>query len=799
MQNLATLIDEAQLCLANNIQIRILQDNTKEKLEILSEFSTELYDYSNIKNYLLKDIKEFDFFRELIGKDEYPLSKLDALCTVKSFEKISNFAYEDIKIALNMNRLADYQTYLAMYLYRMKRQTSLSTLPCFNVENAIGSIDESNLNETDIKDFYKSILDLPNEYLTKFFYVNNVIFPVKDIKVVLDKLTNDKYYFGLVQYLSKYFQVDLTQLLDVNCKEVLTFLNKIYIEKIKTLLPEDEDKYSEVMFDILKVVKFDNFDLKHLRGFYNNVTVDFFNENIDTKAYLNVSSNNKYQDLIVKANYFFNDLIIFAIQNKKYAFLDLLSEKIEILNACVERNSLLLKKNVYSEMINLNEVNAKDILDLAKLSGVGNYFEFINKVTPKELIELVKLSNTSFTKLYSLLTCKVDNKLLVLKQLKNLSNYDEEVFEEEPIKMVAKRLSENNFAQLKSQYQYDVSFDTLLTVISLPETFDTILKETSRETELQFIYRNRETIDLTKSLSDNLNDYLNTDSDCKALMKLLDLSQTFIALHKDTINDFCINGNASIVMTYYRNRKSNNDKERTAAILTIAKAEMANEFKKFKFYDIDKELEYKLSENELQQWENNLDIKNNKFSVYETYSFNDIMLIGEKPGHTCMNYRDGMYNGCLLANFDSNKKILFAKINGKIVGRAIVRLTKSIDSDKVVKNKVSFLDVEQEAVELSETNNECLALFVERPYFAHINDEMIGAIKKTFCQLIKNKAKSMNAIFVASRDYYGCDLKEASKKIFISHTKNGVQYMDSFGGSHNASSEASYDHCNCYM
>ena len=52
------------------------------------------------------------------------------------------------------------------------------------------------------------------------------------------------------------------------------------------------------------------------------------------------------------------------------------------------------------------------------------------------------------------------------------------------------------------------------------------------------------------------------------------------------------------------------------------------------------------------------------------------MILGEYPEKTCLSYRDGGYNKCLLACFDSNKKVLYAKINNKIVARAMVRLTK---------------------------------------------------------------------------------------------------------------------------
>ena len=60
------------------------------------------------------------------------------------------------------------------------------------------------------------------------------------------------------------------------------------------------------------------------------------------------------------------------------------------------------------------------------------------------------------------------------------------------------------------------------------------------------------------------------------------------------------------------------------------------------------------------------------------------------------------------------------------------------------------------------------------------------------------KAKNMGARLLASSNYGDCGLTSTRMNVFISHTKNGIQYMDSFGGENNASQEASYKSHNCY-
>mgnify|MGYP006876764963 CR=1 FL=1 len=91
---------------------------------------------------------------------------------------------------------------------------------------------------------------------------------------------------------------------------------------------------------------------------------------------------------------------------------------------------------------------------------------------------------------------------------------------------------------------------------------------------------------------------------------------------------------------------------------------------------------------------------------------------------TCLSYRDGAYCGCLLACFDSNKKVLYAEQNGEIVGRACIRLTKCCLTGAPKNRKepaggFTFVDLEVLNGSPEERHlGESLALFLERPYLA---------------------------------------------------------------------------------
>lgn len=157
-----------------------------------------------------------------------------------------------------------------------------------------------------------------------------------------------------------------------------------------------------------------------------------------------------------------------------------------------------------------------------------------------------------------------------------------------------------------------------------------------------------------------------------------------------------------------------------------------------------------------------------------------------------MNYIDGMYRECLLAYFDGNKKIVYAKKNGSIVGRAVIRLTKTVnrvvDQDSVLK----FTDVTEEH-EKQETTEEPMietpVLFLERCYSGVQGNGRIE-LEAALIQFVAEKAEEMGCELIIASDYTKeslsvrdtSDFKSGRRFIFITKSKAGDQYLDSFGG-----------------
>lgn len=800
MSKLNNMAKVANLSIRIGTPVKVVRQEMEYKdmisrLEQLYVHVETLKNASELKSYLLENIEDLPSIEWTFEKP-YILKAIEKLVSESDYfpEKLSSFEKEDFYTMVNCDG-NPFILYLGLYLSRLGRKYEIDTPNTFSIATNISNI------YGDSRSLFETVLKMDEKDLIPLFFVKN--FRIDENKFVdTMKLLKEYHYSGLVNYLTGYNTVSSEELIGVDCKNALRLINRIYF-KVRNWLPKNYENY--LFGRVLSMASETKYDIKYLNGFYNNVTADFFNRDINIVSYLNVCLGDKYAEFIENAPDVsaFKSLLIYALKNKKFAFLKVMEENLEFLtnNTYALNKCLLTRQDVYTRYLNLNEINAKDLKDMVLTESVSiDVMDIKNnfiKLTPKEVVVLARAPKM-LQNLYGLLETKIDNKLIILRQLLN-TEVPTTYKEREIAFRVARKLSMRNLSQWRNYYDFEVSGETLLSILSLEEKYDNIIAESKNELELQFIYRNRETINLEVSLEENFKYFMENDLDCKRMFEIMELTPAFLESNKKGIERFCLAGNATIVVTYY-NGGNISDKQKTA-MLRAAKAEMADEMERFKFFDLEKELEYKLSSEESDIWKNNCTKSSGSIFAYETYSFSDTMLIGVKPDHTCMNYKDGMYRECLLANFDANKKILFAKLNGKIVARAIIRLTKSLKKDEKEKKGVSFLDVEHDTCETNSNGaNERLTIFLERFYSSHIDGNMTRQIRSMFVEMLKEKSKEMGARLLTSCDYGDCNssLKSTTMKVFISHTKNGVQYMDSFGGSKNTQEEASYSACSCY-
>lgn len=175
----------------------------------------------------------------------------------------------------------------------------------------------------------------------------------------------------------------------------------------------------------------------------------------------------------------------------------------------------------------------------------------------------------------------------------------------------------------------------------------------------------------------------------------------------------------------------------------------------------------------------------------ERDNFFSTMFAGEQPQRTCLSYINGAYRACLLSGFDSNKKLLYADIGGRTVGRAFLRLTKASLSGKTDTN-LTFVDLEAAAPDQQE---ERVVLFLERPYVSGISPKEKEQAISLFQELARKKALELGVTLVLSWDYYSYvteGFTQTRLNLYISKSKAGCQYLDSLEGQATVDTEGSY-------
>lgn len=174
-----------------------------------------------------------------------------------------------------------------------------------------------------------------------------------------------------------------------------------------------------------------------------------------------------------------------------------------------------------------------------------------------------------------------------------------------------------------------------------------------------------------------------------------------------------------------------------------------------------------------------------KFIAEEADDFYHTIQIGELPYGTCLSYRTGSQRECLLAAFDSNKKIILIRKGDEIVARACIRLTKGA-FQKPTELMLSFADLAGEnTTESGRIVSEKLVLFLERIYTTGINDDEQQVVMEMAVVLATQKAAELGAVSVLARRYVNCYARDQYVSspfyVYISKSKNGAAVSRSLG------------------
>lgn len=489
-----------------------------------------------------------------------------------------------------------------------------------------------------------------------------------------------------------------------------------------------------------------------------------------------------------------SEILLYAITQKKKAFLNLINEEPELFYD-LPNASMLLKKEMYQEYINLNTLNRKNLKDSADLILSNDRFELLAKREHTfEELKLLCTAKEAVIRLYEQLTCKCDERLLVLRELikRECVPYS---FWKGQIEPLAAALSQKPLSRwIREDFWNipDLSYGTALWLLVYREQLKGMEKEITMEQQALFLLKDLALVKKCNSLSELKEQLILGDISWRLLKEKLAFSEEFIQENAARIGNFLFVGGAEIMETFLERQPS-----KIEEIRRLVTAELLGKFDELKYPsgDLMREIDFEVSEEAEKEWKIDRTFTSKNLVLKEETGLLPVMQIGEIPSYSCLSYRSGLNSDCLLSCFDSNKKFLFIRKNGKVVFRAMIRLTKGSYVGDRMRKKIQFADLSG-AGKPKEEEGEELVLFLERYYEKNLAyEEQDQAVYLAFVAA-KEKAKKLGARLVLSC-YYQDDVKtkeyiKSNYYLYISKSKNGSQYLDSLYGEASVSDSGDY-------
>lgn len=800
--------------------------NTKDEyLSKLNMITKNLSSYYGIGPFVLRNDKVLNIFNSDYEELKEAYYKILTAKHITDMEIIEKYNDELVLFLYNLKLENDKKekesryyrhnwdvfSEIAYIIEYAARNSNVGKVECENIFRNVNYIQDY----YDSRNFYEK-LNGNEKY--KFFTFAQKSFTKRYENQLVDLYKKDNSdLYELMSYMDKY---DVNVRIDIeDAAEILQILQEIqnkiggeYFSSIMQTVFMEENKLNEFKMFCYKV---DSKDCKNIDDYYSFMM--FLYEEQYPELF-KVMANNL--DIGEKKL----DMIYYALKNKKKAFLKLIVENMDVFSKINSDSEFFSKE--FRQKINLNTLN-KENLKFVKEHYLYNTHLF-NEVpegytlTFNEYLLLVEKQYLARDVYFKLNVSRVDDKIKIISEFdKDLDSYgtidDIKHFikDKNTDKEVADYVAEVLSIQPLSQWRKDLiphiqkcDSSTLIKLILNAKTLSKFLPECKDDADIRFLLKIVKDKDILKLENITLakKAYYSNSEQLKNLLKNMDLSDKFIEENEIGIYNFASRNLIEVVKSL---SEGLNSTQRNNLFL-LTKATMAGQFEKIKFFgdDLDIEIGTETTETVKTEWRNNLQMKVKSYTIAETYDFETVIRMGQYPTETCMHWGHGSYRECLLSNFDTNKKLLTASINGEIVGRAVIRLTKGTDNvTKVSSNKLGFKDIEQigneKQVEVKETN-EKLVIFLERPYIARCNDSDKNKILQTFVKTMFEKAKKMGALLVVSSSYNKLFNEDNEKflnctsidyknyHLFISYSKNGKQYLDSFSGQNEVRNEGKY-------
>ena len=331
-------------------------------------------------------------------------------------------------------------------------------------------------------------------------------------------------------------------------------------------------------------------------------------------------------------------------------------------------NSILFS-NEFWQLCNMNTLTIKDLQKLQKFdkdkekylyttNNIDLSYFYSNTYTFPEFLT-ISLKNRKLIEIYNLLepSMRIDEKLRRIRQLFHES-IRMDGFPEDLISSAAKALSKETLSDYINRHSYlkeSASTSDFLCLESI-EAYNSGLKgvidEITGKIDILAVVNNYNNPKLKElGLEEFKNAYVSLNEDSAWLKEELTVPEEY----QKSFLEFCLRGNASITRSYYDGQYDKGQKN----VLLLAKAAVYGKLDEVKYENFNAEIGFTLTGDQKEAWKENSKKQQYGLKATENTDFESCMKIGAVPTWTCMNYKSGQYNECLLSVFDANKKVLY--------------------------------------------------------------------------------------------------------------------------------------------
>lgn len=492
-------------------------------------------------------------------------------------------------------------------------------------------------------------------------------------------------------------------------------------------------------------------------------------------------------------------ILTYAVRHGKKHFLDLVSEHSELFLS-LGRYALLFEDK-FCEHCNLNSLTARNLQACDTVERGCSHFDLLEDGRQYTFEEMWLLwqQDEIYVRLYAMLTpLSIDRRLLTLRQLLKHGLVSHHM-EDQELEQLARCLLEKPFSEwYRGAFGHirGLTRRAAMWLLRKYEQLQVFIPEMQSEADAIFALNNGAVIAGQKNWTQVRAAVLTMDRDWLDLKERFSITDEFVEQHREPVTNFLLRGGSAMVRALYGYLQG--DDKAIEALRRIVQAELMGQFYALKYFadDLRREIRYPISEVQEAAWKRNLTLERGPFSAEEADDFYFTMRLGELPHSTCLSCWTGSQRDCLLAAFDSNKKMILIRKGEDIVARACIRLTKGA-FQKPADFDFSFADLAQEQpADKMGAGDEMLILFLEYIYTSGLNDEEAETTMKMAVSLVTQKAAAIGAVAVLARCYQDCYDRDqyvgSQFYVYISKSKNGQQYLDSMGGAAKTSYKEQY-------